>query len=57
MRTEETASQESLRRLWTEIALLRQEVEQAERDRAESQMQLASIVAAQARLQSRSDRY
>ena len=58
MRAEKTVSEETLRRLWSEVALLRQEVEQAECDRAESQTQATSaIVAARARLQSRSDRY
>jgi hypothetical protein len=52
MRAEKSVSEESLRRLWSEIALLRQEVEQAERDRAEAQVQLTSaIVTAEARLQ------
>ena len=46
MRGEKTVSAESLQRLWSEIALLRQEVEQAERDRAESQVQLTSAIAA-----------
>lgn len=56
MRGEKTVSNESLQRLWSEIALLRREVEQAEQDRAESQLTPA-IVAAKAELQSRSDRY
>ena len=44
-------SKESLQRLWSEIALLRREVEQAERDQAPSQVHLASAIeVAQARL-------
>ena len=33
MKTKEVASEESLRRLWSQIELLRKEIEQAERDR------------------------
>lgn len=44
-------SQESLQRLWSEIALLRQEIEQAERDQTVSQVHLTSAIeVAQARL-------
>jgi hypothetical protein len=47
-----------MRRLWSEIALLRQEVEQAERNKNISQLQLTSaIAAAKAQLQSRTNRY
>jgi hypothetical protein len=51
MKTPKAISKESLQRLRLEIALLRQEVEQAERDQAASQVQLASAIeVAQARL-------
>ncbi len=52
MKMQKAISGESLQRLWSEIARLRQEVEQAERDQATSQAQLTSAieVAAQARL-------
>jgi len=46
MRTEKSVSKESLRRLWSEIALLRQEVEKAERDRVASQVGLTSAILA-----------
>lgn len=42
MRTGKAVSDESLQRLRSEIALLRQEIEQAQRDHAASQVQLAS---------------
>ena len=44
MKTGKAVSKETLQRLWSEIALLRQEVEQAERDQAASQVQLASAI-------------
>jgi hypothetical protein len=44
MKTEKAISIESLQRLWSAIALLRREVEQAERDQATSQVQLASAI-------------
>jgi hypothetical protein len=40
MKLRKAISEESLRRLWSEISLLRHEVEQAERDRIASQVQL-----------------
>jgi hypothetical protein len=45
-------SQESLQRLWSEIALLRREIEQAERDQTSaSEVQLTSAIeVAQGRL-------
>lgn len=58
MRTEGAVSEKTLQRLWSEIALLRQEIEKAERDRATSLVQLNSAIAgARARLGSRSDQY
>jgi hypothetical protein len=58
MRTEKTVSEETLQRMWSEISLLLQEVEQAERDQSTKLVRLtSSIAAARARLQSRSDRY
>jgi hypothetical protein len=42
MTTGKAVSQESLQRLRSEIALLRQEIEQAQRDRAASQVQSVS---------------
>jgi hypothetical protein len=54
MRADKTVSEESLQRLWSEIALLRQEIEQAQRDQAASQVHLASAVeVAQTRVLSR----
>jgi hypothetical protein len=44
MKKGKAVSKESLQRLWSEIALLRQEVEQAERDQPASHAQLASAV-------------
>ena len=44
MRADKTVSEESLQRLWSEIALLRQEIEQAQRDQTASQVHLASAV-------------
>jgi hypothetical protein len=52
MRGAKTVSEETLQRLCSEIALLRQEVAQAERDQSTKLV----IVAAKAQLQSRSDR-
>jgi len=55
---EKAVSQEALRRLWSEIALLRQEIGQAERDQTAPQVRLTSAIAAARRqLQSRSDRH
>jgi hypothetical protein len=57
-RAEKGFSEKTLQRLWSEIALLRQEVEQARRDRAASQARLTSVIAAaQSRLQPCSNRY
>jgi hypothetical protein len=57
MRTQEGVSEDRLRKLMSEIATLRKKLEQAERDRAVSRVEVASaIVVAQARLQSRSGR-
>jgi hypothetical protein len=58
MRAEKTISEETLQCLWSETALLRRELEQAERNKTLSQVKLTSPIAvAKARLQSRSDRY
>ena len=58
MKAEKAVAVETLHRLWSEIALLRKEVEQAERDQPTEPVRLtSSIAAARARLQSRSDRY
>ena len=56
MRAEKSVSDETLQRMWSEIALLRQKVEQAERKKAASQVRLGSAIAAQGRLQPRSKR-
>jgi hypothetical protein len=57
MRADKSVSEETLQLVWSEIALLRQKVEQAERKKAASQVRLRSaIAAAQGRLQSRSKR-
>ena len=58
MRIEKAAiSEETLQRLWSEIALLRQKIAKAERDRAASKIDMAAaIVGAQTRIQSRSGR-
>lgn len=57
MKTEKVVSEVSLRRLMSEIAVLREQVARAERVQVESQVELPSaIVAAQSRLQSRSGR-
>jgi hypothetical protein len=57
MRTKKTVSQDVLRRLWSELALLRQKVEQAERAQSAKLVRLTSaIVAAKAQLQSRTNR-
>jgi hypothetical protein len=53
-----TVSEETLQRLWSEIALLRQEVEQAKRHKTASQVRLMSAISAtQDRLQTRADRH
>jgi hypothetical protein len=58
MLAEKAVSEKTLQRLWSEIALLRQQVEQAHRNRAVSQERLTSVIAAtQSRLQPRSNRY
>ena len=58
MKTEKAVSVEMLHRLWSEIALLRQEVEQAERGKTASLIRLTSAIAAtQSRLQPRSNRH
>ena len=44
MRVGKTVSEEGLQRLWSEIALLRQEIEQAQRDRTASQVQMAPLL-------------
>ena len=46
MKIRKVISKESLQRLWSDIALLREEIEQAERDQAVSQVQLASAIEA-----------
>jgi hypothetical protein len=57
MRAEKTISDETLHRLWSEIAMLRREVEQAERNKNISQLQLTSAIAAsKAQLQFRTNR-
>ena len=57
MSTQKCVSEDHLRKLMSEIAVLREQVEQAERNQAESQVELASaIVAARARPQSRTGR-
>jgi hypothetical protein len=54
MSAESIVANDRLRKLVKEIASLRIQVEQAERDRATTRVEVASaIVAAQARLQSR----
>ena len=58
MRTQKSVSEDRLLELMSEIASLRKELEQAERDRATNRVEVPSaIVAAQALLQSRSGRY
>jgi hypothetical protein len=58
MCAENTISEETLQRLWSEIALLRREVEQAERAQSTKLVRLTSaIAAAKAQLQSRPDRH
>jgi hypothetical protein len=55
MRAEKSVSEETLRRMWSEIALLRRKVEQAERKKA--QVRLTSAIAAtRGRVQPRSKR-
>ena len=44
MKIRKAVSEESLQRLRSEIALLRQEVEQAERNQQASQVQLATAI-------------
>ena len=57
MRTQKGVSEDRLLKLMSEIVSLRRKLEQAERDRAASRVEVASaIVVAQARLQSRSGR-
>jgi hypothetical protein len=57
MRTQKSVSEDRLIKLMPEIASLRKKLEQAERDRAVSRVEVASaIVVAQTRLQSRSGR-
>jgi hypothetical protein len=56
MKIRKSVSKESLQRLWSEIALLRQEVEQAERDQSVPQMELPpAIEVTRARLTSSLD--
>jgi phage shock protein A len=55
MRAEKSASEETLRRMWSEIALLRRKIEQAERKKAEVRLRSA-IAAARGRVQPRSKR-
>jgi hypothetical protein len=55
MRSEKSVSDETLQRMWSEIAILRQLVEQAERKKAQIRVRSA-IAAAQRRLQPRSKR-
>jgi len=58
LRAKKNVSEETLQGLWSEIALLRQEVEKAERNKTASEARLTSAIAvAKARLQSRSDSY
>ena len=58
MKNKKVTSEETLQRLWSQIELLRQEIDQAERDRtAAEQVELSSaIVVAEAGLLSRLDR-
>ena len=57
MRTAKALSVVALQRLWSELALLRQEVEQAERNQSNKLVRLTSSIAgARRRVQSRSDR-
>ena len=44
MKLRKAISEESLQRLWSEIALLRHEVERAERGRVASQVQLTAAI-------------
>lgn len=44
MKAAKAVPKESLQRLWSEIALLRQEIEQAQRDRRASQAQLVPAI-------------
>ena len=57
MKNKKVTSEETLQRLWSQIELLRQEIDQAERDRTAEQVELSSaIVVAEAGLLSRLDR-
>jgi hypothetical protein len=57
MRAEKAVSEKTLQRLWSEIALLRQEVEKAERNSPASEVRLTSAIAAErSQLESRSGR-
>jgi hypothetical protein len=57
MRAEKSVSEEILQSMWSEIVLLREKVEQAERKKAASQVRLRSgTAAAHGRLQPRSKR-
>jgi phage shock protein A len=55
MRAEKSVSDETLQRMWSEIAILRQKVEQAERKKARIRLRSA-IATAQRRLHPRSKR-
>jgi hypothetical protein len=55
MRAEKSVSDETLQRMWSEIAILRQLVEQAERKKAQIRLRSA-IAAAHGRLQPRPKR-
>ena len=57
MRTAKAVSVEALQRLWSELALLRQEIERAERDQSSKLVRLTSSIAgARRQVQSRTDR-
>ena len=57
MHSKNSVSVETLQRMWSEIARLREEVEQAERKKAASQVRLTSVIAAaKGRLQPSSNR-
>ena len=55
MRAEKSVPDETLQRMWSEIAILRQLVEQAEREKAQIRLRSA-IAAAHGRLQPRPKR-
>src|SRR5579863_5851712 len=58
MKNKKVTSEETLQRLWSQIELLRQEIDQAERDRTAEQVELSSaIVVAEAGLLSRLGRH